>query len=130
VYDEVKRIHVPADCDSAVRVCRSGRYGADIAFRNTSNIYGAAQFLMVSGRAGRKGSRGTAIVKFIYCARASILLLPLVLQREKEKNKGFAQFHVGNTVTSTSFIPILAFTTTDAFLANINWRYTTVLHAL
>jgi hypothetical protein len=54
---------------------------------------------------------------------------PLFYSEEKEKNKRFAQYHVGNTVTSTSFIPILAFTTTDAFLANINWRYTTVLHA-
>jgi len=41
----------------------------------------------------------------------------------------FAQHRVGNAVTLTSSIPILAFTTAHVFLANINWHNTTVLYA-
>jgi hypothetical protein len=70
----------------------------------------------------------TVWVKFIYCAAGSILLRALVL-RAGFLFLRFAQCRVGNAVTLTSSIPILAFTTAHVFLANINWHNTTVLYA-
>lgn len=50
--------------------------GADITFTNTFKIYGAAQFLMVSGRAGRKGSSDSVSEIYTLCYGAHLAPLP------------------------------------------------------
>jgi hypothetical protein len=61
---------------------------------------------------------------YILCCAEHLAFSPLFYSEKR-----FAQHHVRNSVTLVSFIPILAFTTTGAFLANINWRYNNSSHA-
>ena len=82
---------------------------------------------MVSGRAERKGSSDRVSEIYILCCRQHLAPRPCsysicIFLR-------FAQYRVGNAVSLTSSIPILAFTTAHVFLANINWHNTTVLYA-
>jgi hypothetical protein len=82
--------------------------------------------LMVSGRAERKGSSDRVSEIYTLCCRQHLAPRPVLTASVFLR---FAQYRVGNAVTSTSSIPILAFTTAHVFLANINRHNTTVLCA-
>jgi hypothetical protein len=115
------------------RTCISEFCSVSVQFRQTRGWYNIhkharniwdAQFLMVSGRARRKVRSGTARVKFIYYAVSGVLLSIPCSTARKDLHR------VPNTVTLVSFTPVFAFTTADAFLANINWHYNNSLHSL
>jgi len=83
---------------------------------------------MVSGRAERKGSSDSVSEIYILCCRQHLAPRPCSYSLFFFWWR-FAQYRVGNAVTLTSSVPILAFTTAHVFLANINWHNTTVLYA-